>query len=131
LAVTDVETLTTNWHLLSPEIQAAIMAIFYASHKTATDTGAPRPERGDFDPMSHASVDYDVCPAFRVAVSLYLAHVLTGLLLWMDWNHSTSLNPSQFPGIFLAGWFVTRWAGVYWRSEGGAGGRVRRVVRAG
>ena len=41
MAVTEVEILTTKWHLLSPEIQAAIMAIFYSSHKTETDTGAP------------------------------------------------------------------------------------------
>jgi hypothetical protein len=41
LAVTDVEILTAKWHLLSPEIQAAIMAIFYFSHKTETASGDP------------------------------------------------------------------------------------------
>jgi len=41
LAVTDVETLTTKWHRLSPEIRMAIMAIFYSSQKAEPNSGDP------------------------------------------------------------------------------------------
>jgi len=41
LAVTDVEILTTKWHLLSPEIRMAIMAIFYSSQKAEPNSGDP------------------------------------------------------------------------------------------
>jgi hypothetical protein len=39
-AATDVEILTAKWHLLSPEIRVAIMAIFYSSQKAESDSSA-------------------------------------------------------------------------------------------
>jgi len=38
-AATDVKILTAKWHLLSPEIQAAIMTIFYSSQKAELKSG--------------------------------------------------------------------------------------------
>ena len=40
-AATDVEILIAEWHLLSPEIRVAIMAIFYSSQKAEPDSSAP------------------------------------------------------------------------------------------
>ena len=40
-AATDVEILIAKWHLLSPEIRVAIMAIFYSSQKAEPDSSAP------------------------------------------------------------------------------------------
>ena len=40
-AATDVKILTAKWHLLSPEIRVAIMAIFYSSQKAESDSSAP------------------------------------------------------------------------------------------
>lgn len=40
-AATDFEILIAKWHLLSPEMRMAIMAIFHSSQKADPDPGAP------------------------------------------------------------------------------------------